>query len=214
VLAIIAAGMLLSASLLLPKIGLDDQFEQRKTIDAVHQIFPQPVRYIDASSMIATFPREGFFMSGWGMAEYRKRPPFFEARLRARQVPLLLANGAALERGLGIRGSANDGLHSEDRVVLRENFIPHWGPVWVAGKQVRLGTNPTQIEILTPGPYTVEGATVTLDGQEYRPGDIVILSRRAYALAGVPGGNVTLRWGNRLARPAIAAPVESVSGGM
>ncbi len=213
-LAIIAAGMLISASLLLPRIALDDQFEQRRTIDAVHRIFPQPVHFIDASSMIASFPREGFFMSGWGMAEYRKRPPFFEARLRGRQIPLLLANGAAFERGLGIRGGRNDGLHPEDRQVLRENYIPHWGPVWVAGKQVRLGADPTQIEILVPGRYTVEGATVTLDGREYRPGDIVTLSRRTYRLSGKPGREVTLRWGDHLARPSAPAPVESVSGGM
>ena len=210
--AILAAGMILIGAFSILRPASYDQSEQRTTIDMVHRIFPDPVPYIDASGMIASFPREGFFMSGWGMAEYRRRPPIFENMLREEQIPLLLVNGSALEQGLGLGESRNGKLQFADASILRENYIPHWGPVWVAGKHVLLTTGVAQTTILVPGRYTVEGAAVTLDGREYRPGDTVVLSRGTHRLSGTAGREVILRWGNHLPRPSLPAPVDLTRG--
>jgi hypothetical protein len=211
-LAILGAGMLATGALSLSFSATRDQSEQRTTVIAVHQMFPKPVPYIDASGMIATFPRRGFFMTGWGIAEYRRHPPVFEKMLREEPIPLLLVNGSPIEHALGLGPTKNGRLLPEDQRVLRENYIPHWGPVWVAGKRIRLPGGPTETTIQVPGRYTIEGASVVVDGREYRPGDTVLLSRGTPQLAGPAGSEIILRWGDRLVRPSLPEPINLTRG--
>ncbi|HET6942720.1 MAG TPA: hypothetical protein VFH89_11215 [Sphingomicrobium sp.] len=215
ILAILTLGLLVTGAIPLPRVAANDQTAQRATIRAVHQAFPRPVPYIDRSGMIASFPKQGFFMSTWGMIGYQQRAPEFEAILRQRPVPLLIANSPALEHALGLKGvlAPNLRLSAVDEQVLRENYVPHWGLLWVAGKRIRLGSGKTPTTILIPGIYTVEGASVRLDGHAFKPGDTIRLTRGTQQFSGTPGSQLTLRWGNHLLRPAQNPPtMEPVAG--
>ena len=59
---------------------------------AVHATFPEPVPYIGGYGVVASFPRQGFFMSSWGVEDYhRARVPIFADIVARTQPPLLLA---------------------------------------------------------------------------------------------------------------------------
>jgi hypothetical protein len=186
---------------------------QRKTIEAVHQIFPDPVPYIDAKSMISSFPKVGFFMSSWGFENYHDAGvPIFRTLLQHKQPRFLLANHDALviedEAGatpLTVRRAL---LH-QDRRTLRENFIPHWGAVFVAGKRLAMNPGATQeIEIIIGGPYTVESdSPVVIDGTAYSHGSVVNLRPAVYTVKSYQPGVLILRWGHHLYRPSDTPPV-------
>jgi hypothetical protein len=190
------------------------QAAQRATVDAVHAIFPEPVDYIDRCSMIGSFQKLGFFMSSWGIEDYRAAGrPIFRDILLDRSPAFLLANGPALEIALTQRPSdiaESYLLFPEDAEVLRANFVPHWGPIWVAGKALELerGTGSSRFEILISGSYTVEAeGGVLIDHAAYRPGDVVVLSQGWHGIrAAERDQTVILRWGAHLHRPPHAAP--------
>jgi hypothetical protein len=193
-----------------------DQDAQRVLVSAVHRIFPRPVAYIDRNSMIASFPKRGFFMSTWGMSGYRAGSPVFDKVLAADTVPLLVIDGPALEQAARLRWDVPGPLRlfPEDESVLRENFIPHWGRVWVAGKQLQAQPGGTPFSIAVPGTYTVEaGAPVVIDGSTAAPGAVVNLSRGRHAIRSAATVPVTLRWGDHLYRPAGAPNDEPVYRG-
>jgi hypothetical protein len=208
-LALLAAAVAVTAALALPRLFDRDQGSQRQLVAAVHEVFPRPVRYIDRNSMIASFPKRGFFMSSWGIARYRRGPPLFEARLRREPIPLLLVNGPALEQAVGLRSGlpAHLSLYPADEAVLRETYLPHWGRMWVAGTQLRLDGGAAVVRIRVPGPYTLESAApVLVGGRALRPGEAVRLSRGLHRVTGPPGLMLRLRWGERLRIPAEPPP--------
>lgn len=188
----------------------DQTVAQAETIRLVHTLFPQPVPYIDRNSMISSFPKVGFFMSTWGLESYRaaKRP--IMANLIARHAPpLLIANTPALDLSISMSTEENSNPYSlfqEDFNFLRENYLPHWGVVYVAGKRLELlaGAGPRTFEIPIAGTYTLEtDGPVAIDGKRRDPGAYVTLTRGAHAVAadGV-ARRVTLRWGRDLFVPA------------
>jgi hypothetical protein len=62
------------------KVSAEQLTAQKEIISTVHQIFPEPVPYLDGCSVISSFPKVGFFMSTWGMEidafNDIRRPPF------------------------------------------------------------------------------------------------------------------------------------------
>ena len=185
-----------------------DVLPRQRLIDAgIQQIFPVQVTYIDNSGMVGDFPRAvPHFASGWGLENYtRSGVPQYSRALHAEPVPMLLANNAILRSPLGdtpYRGP----LHPRDAEILRTNYIPHWGRVFVAGRVIAPGTAPVTIDVAVPGRYTIEGAGVGIDGTTYRAGDVVTLSRGVHRVAGERSAKVTLRWGKHLPRPDFAWP--------
>lgn len=185
-----------------------DVLARQRLIDAgVHQIFPVPVAYIDNSGMVGDFPRAvPHFASGWGLENYvRSGVPQYGQALHAEPVPMLLANNAILRSPFGdtpYRGP----LHPQDAEILRTNYIPHWGRVFVAGRAIAPGTAPVTINVAVPGRYTIEGASVGIDGTIYHAGDVVTLRRGVHRVAGERPAKVTLRWGKHLPRPDFAWP--------
>jgi hypothetical protein len=180
------------------------QGAQRELVSAVHRIFPSPVPYIDRNSMIASFPKRGFFMSTWGMSGYRARSPFFEKVLASSTVPLLVVDGPALEQTTRVRWDVPERLRlfPQDEAVLRDNYIPHWGRIWVAGKDVESGPGGPPFSIAVPGAYTLEAAApVMIDGMAAAPGAVVHLSRGRHLIRSAAPVAVTLRWGDHLYRP-------------
>jgi hypothetical protein len=181
---------------------------QRELVRVVHALFPQPVPYVDRCSMIASYPKVGFFMTGWGMQRYRAGGPMIEAVLRDRQPVFLLANSPGLWLHLPEERArqAPYALFAEDRRLLRENFVHHWGLLWVAGKEVVFppGATSVDLEILIPGTYTLEApGAVAIDGESVAPGGTLRLAAGVHHAErrGGPRG-FRLRWGERLPRPA------------
>ena len=193
----------------------DQTVAQAETADLVHQLFPEPVPYIDRNSMIASYPKVGFFMSSWGLETYRQAGRSVMAGLIADRAPqFLIANSPALD--LTDTGSSGPyELFDEDRAVLRDNFVPHWGVIYVAGKSFDLaaGAPARGFEMLIPGDYTVEATgPVLIDGAQLTPGDVVTLARGSHTIArvGDGGGQVTLRWGRNLPRPTTAPAAQPI----
>ena len=189
-----------------------DHRAQEQLIAVVHEMFPKPVPYIDRNSMISSFPKRGFFMSTWGMLNYQRNQPLFARVLEGDIVPLLILNSPTLENAVGLRAAIDPSrsLSEQDREILRRNFIPHWGPIWVAGQRVEVTPAGQSLEIKIPGTYTIELAAVEIDGRHLAQGDTATLSRGTHSLRSDIRAIVTLRWGDHLPRPAelpIDAPI-------
>ena len=201
--------------------GTDGMQSQRRVIEAVHQMFPEPVPYIDRNSMIASFPKVGFFMSSWGLEKYRdRRRPIFRDRLLREAPVFLIANTPVLKIDTPDEQRRSYGkmaLFEEDWQVLRENYIPHWGPIFVAGKAfAQLSAEPRRFEVLIPGTYTLEAAgPVAVDGRTHQPGAVLTLERGSYEIANRTAArfDVRLRWGENLTRPAAALPTGEIYAG-
>jgi hypothetical protein len=187
---------------------------QRQTIAAAKQLFPQPVTYIDFAGSLGSQNRAtDFMLSGWGLKNYHARGiPELRQIMLHKTVPLLVVNHPVLDAAMaGER--PNERLMDADAAALRGNYIPHWGRLYVAGKVFSPGADPIEAEFLVPGPYTLEGAALELDGKAYRPGDIISLDRGFHRIGGSREVQATLRWGKNLPWPAEAPlPVPPFDG--
>jgi len=193
-------------------------FEQKKLLKAVHEIFPEPVSYIDGCSMVASFPKAGFFMSSWGMENYlRANKPIMKDILIKNHPLFVLANVPHLNLSLPRTKAISDTNYSlleEDWNVLKLNFLHHWGPIYVVGKQFefRSVTDSQCFEILIPGKYTFEGEPdVSVDGIFLRPGDIINLNKGEHTITAISNsGKALLRWGKHLYIPASEPPLNPI----
>src|SRR3546814_11490713 len=94
-------------------------------------------------------------------------------------------------------------LIDADASALREGFIPHWGPLWVAGRHFPAGRDARDFTIYAPGRYTVEGAAARIDGELLASGRVVELTRGTHRFepaAAVSMGEPQLRWGAHLTK--------------
>ena len=176
---------------------------QRVVQTAIHRLFPEPVAYIDESGMAADFPRAvPHFASGWALENYRNAGvATYSLAMQAEPVPLLIANSWALQNVFTDTGQPDHLLPADVR-LLRKNYIPHWGLVYVAGKTIAAGSAPSRIDVAVPGLYTVEGGPVVIAGRRYATGEIVLLERGPAVVGGGRREPVTLRWGEHLPIPA------------
>lgn len=189
---------------------------QRETIQAVHQIFDAPVNYIDRNSMIASFPKRGFFMSSWGYKNYVIAGEAIYARILDEEVtPLLIINSPILEVALlEANADQNRMLLDEDIKVLQDNFIPHWGHLWVAGKQLTANVVVKDFMLSTPGDYTVEAdIPINIDGRTHQPAAVVNLSRGTHVVSAKASTSFTLRWGDHLLVPSMPASPDPIFTG-
>ncbi|HWW59173.1 MAG TPA: hypothetical protein VN047_19925 [Sphingopyxis sp.] len=202
------AAILLASALLLSFV--EDRRvlpRQRVIVTGVHTIFPEPVTYIDNSGMAGDFPRAiNHFAGGWGLEIYhRAGEPLYSRAMAAEPVPMLLANNMILQNPF-IDANVDDSLLPADEQILRENYIPHWGYVYVAGRTLRAGGSPVNWEVAVPGTYTVEGDDVVIDAKPRPKGSLVHLARGDHLVQGSPTSDVTLRWGDHLVRPVAPWP--------
>ena len=206
---LLAAPLVLRGWDMKGRLEADGVAMQRALLQAIHAMFPEPVPYLDRGGMVASFPHANMFMSSYTMDGYRRRGiPAMEEVVGARQPHFLVANTEALRLELQSENLAQHPhrLLPEDFAYLRENFIHHWGPVWVPGRALELRDRE---EVSTPiavaGTYTVESdGPVLIDGREIRPNGLVDLDRGAHTVKAVAGTTtgVTLRLGAQLHRPA------------
>jgi hypothetical protein len=204
-----AFALLVAASVLVTvPVFQRSQDAQREVETAIHQMFPVSIPYLDRCGMIASYPRASFFMSSWGLENYlRTGKPLLAQAIASQQPAFLLVTHPVLEEALGLPLSAPTGgyaLLREDAKALNENYIPHWGPVWVAGKHLPAAESGFPLTVLIGGQYTFEATSAgTLDGETIVPGTTVTLDRGPHAYA---GPTATLRFGNHLATPMTLPP--------
>ena len=188
---------------------LKDQIQpQRELITLVHRLFPEPVPYIDRSRMIASFPNVGFWMSTWGLEDYRRcNMPIMRSRLVKYQPQFLIANTHVLRINDDKWFGQNKNIYrllDEDYNILKENFVHHWGILYVPGKSFKqlnkIGLR--KFEVLIEGKYTVEAdGDLIIDNKRVVPGEIVLLDKGQHSIETIKAHSVVLRWGVRLYHP-------------
>lgn len=213
----ITALMGLTGLLNLVGASSQNQQSQRTVLRAIHQIFPLPVTYIDKCSMVASFPKVGFFMSSWLTEKYYDtHSPSFPDILRTQHPIFVLANSNSLESALqGNHPSSPGDLLPRDATALHENFIHHWGPIWIAGKALDADGQTTLFEIATPARYTVETfSPILIDGRAAKPGAVLHLDQGKHTVR-TSGGklHVVLRWGDHLTVPSESSPKGAIFNG-
>lgn len=192
----------------------DQTGPQRRLLAAVHEVFPEPVPYIDGYSAISSFPKSGMFMSSWGMENYLAAGrPTFRDLLEKEHPVFLFANIPSLDLSLSRETQLTTlafPLMEEDWKVLHTNFIHHWGILYVLGKQFEFDavSDPKNFEILVPGDYTLESdGEVYINGVAYRPGATPYLGQGNHTIRPqrIPM-TAKLRWGKNLLRPSTPPP--------
>jgi len=181
----------------------DNQY-QAMYLDRVHQIFPEPVPYIDRCSMVSTFPKYGFFMSTWGYENYISRgEPIISAAVMNHAPVFIIENTAFLSSLSGDNEQA--WLIPEDEQSLNDHYIHHWEDIYIAGKHIQLSnTRPlADMSIAVAGVYTLESETsVIVNERTLYPGQTLYLSQSIHTVRSKGNfGNYTFRWGNHTYRP-------------
>lgn len=189
---------------------------QRSTLAEVHRLFPDPVPYIDHNAMVASFPREGFFMSSWGLARYRAAgQPVMADQIERTAPPLLLANRAALHQAMTAPHVQDHPmlLLPDDQAALRAAYVHYSGVIWLAGRAVTLGAGPETIVLPIPGRYRLETATpVMIDGQKLTDGMTLEISTPVVA-TGATNHSFRLVWNTHGAPRKNALPPGDVYAG-
>lgn len=184
--------------------------QQRQTIAEVRAVFPEPVPHIEGFGVFSDYPRIGFFMSSWGVESYRRAGrPIFAELIAQHQPVFIFADSPSLYGALmpGIDVVKERQFLPEDVRVLQENYLQHWGMLFVAGKQVKVtGSEPGEFSIMMGGDYRLEaGAPAIIDGTRVEPGSTVALAAGSHAIAMEGGsGDATLRWAKASYVPAVA----------
>lgn len=194
-------------------IGPNETEAQRTVLSAVHAIFPEPVPYLDRGGMVSSFPSANMFMSTYVTAAYRRRGVPVMARIvTSRQPKFLLANvfGLELDKSWKTVTASGHRLLREDFEFLQDNFVHHWGPLWVPGKRVTLRDGEeVPVMIVVAGTYTVESpAPVRIDGTRVSPNAVIDLAPGVHEISG--NGTLTLRLGAHLPRPAVPLPTQAL----
>jgi len=181
---------------------------QKQVIAVAHTLFPKGTAYIDRCAMISSAPKSGLFMSSWFMKNYyEENEPIFETVLRNEQPKYIVANIESLDLD-NITDETRRRFLPDDEKVLKENYVHHWGPIYVAGKKVNLRVNQAmQTDILIPGVYTVEArASVKINDKVYVNGDVIEFIAGKHIIESSLGQNIVLRWGSNLPLPVLDAP--------
>ena len=193
---------------------------QRALLEVIHKAFPNPVKYFDRCSMVSSFPQVGFFMSTWGVENYRQAGVAVIAESIKKQKPVFfIANTALLDLSgdPGRNTKLNNGLLHSDELAIQDNYIHHWGEIYVAGKQFYLEEDGAeeQFSLLIEGIYTLEGESeVFIDNTLIKPGKTVDLLVGSHAIKAKDNkGSYTLRWGDKLYRPKTQPQAKAIFNG-
>ena len=181
---------------------------QREIINLVHKLFPQPAPYIDRNNMIASFPKTGFFMSTWGLEVYRDNDaPIFQDILESKQPHFLIANVRSLDlNDIKYFGETKNkySLLDEDYIILKENFIHHWGALYLPGKVIKFsdGEKHAMFRIIIEGLYTVESnGEFFMNEKGLNNNEVVFLHKGLHSIQTVNASLITLRFGSHSYKP-------------
>lgn len=210
----LALPMVCTGALFYSRLTGDTLEPQRKLLEAVREVFPEPVSYIDRCSMLVDFPQAGLFMSTDFLREYHARGlPIMRSLVEDRGPVLVIANVSGLELDKTWEEVTRypHQLLREDFEYLKANYIHHWGPLWVAGVQVRANPETVLVDLPVTGTYTLESRTsVWLDDLPFSPGSHRFLAKGLHRIASETVQDVTIRFGNNLRKPEYAPPLSPV----
>jgi len=197
----------------------DEQEHQRALVETVHALFPSPVPYLGRTDTIASFPRQGFFMSTLGMIKYHQGA-YEDLRSVLERTPasFVVADHPGLLRALTGHPAELHPLFQlkpGDARYLWENYLHHWGLLFVAGKRLELRAHEAlEFHLRVPGKYTLEAQkSVRIDGVLRQPGETFNLPAGAHSALGHTHASIALRWGNALPLPAASPPRTSLFTG-
>lgn len=200
---LVTAMILISAAPMMISSLKQTNAYQKQISQVVHEMFPEPVNYIDRASQISAFPKQGLFMSNVLMDDYTARAqPIMPEIFETAPPQFLLANLSSLDLDNVRDETPTRRFLAEDERLLIDNFIHHWGAVYVPGKHLKSDTPNTGIRIELPGIYTIESASdVIIKGRTYRPEQIIFLEKGEYNVDLRDNTRLTLRWGDNIYRP-------------
>ncbi len=190
---------------------VDQQVAQREHLRIMHAMFPDPVAYIDRNSTVARFPKVGFFMSTWGLENYRAaNQPVMRDILMTHQPHFMVANVAALSIDQSELRSVTHPhlLLPEDFDTLTDHFIPFWGRIFVAGQTFEnLGVQLDSFEVLIGGDYVLDATDeLFLDGERMQPGEVRSLAPGVHTIHSVQGEQRDVILRIKTAIPAPSQP--------
>ncbi len=191
-----------------------DQVAQRQTLAAIHETFNEPVPYIDRNSMVSSFPKQGFFMTGWGLSNYLNRgEPVMDDLLASQGPPLLLTNSPALQSVF--KQDQQQWLLEEDVEVLRQAYIPYWGAIHIAGLRVTFPSTGVQQQLVRiTGDYRIEtDGPVRINGTLLENGETIMLQRGQNRFTGEPQTTTRLLWNNAGTAPDASPPEQPLYHG-
>jgi hypothetical protein len=193
----------------------DDVSHQRELIERIREMFPESTPYLDRCRMVSQYPSAGPFMSTFTLEAYRDRgAPIMRDILAAKQPAFVLINSSGLELFRPHRPGSH-ALLPEDHETLRSNYVPHWGPVWIAGKSVPtdVPSRPVAFEIPVRGVYRLEGRGMyEVDGQRFQAGDLVMIEPGEHVVESEVGAQLALRLD--VERPVAPPPSSRIFRGL
>lgn len=197
------------------RLRTDGTLLQRQTLDVVHELFPEPVPYIDRVGMVASFPRPLFNMTTFGMETYRAEGrAAFSAFIDEHRPPLLIRNTTSLDvfpDAPAMERDPRPALLPADALRVAETYAHFWGPIFLAGRgwpALEAGSA-VAFTISMAGPYTLlSQVPVSVDGVGVAPGGTVTLSPGVHRLVSREGSaaEVKLLWGRQISVPAFPPP--------
>lgn len=183
--AVIGLGLLYQGLAYHGRLKEDQQANQKFLIAAVHQVFEEPVNYVDRCGMVSSFRKANFFMSTWGMETYRERSePFMPTAIRDHRPAFVLVNSAVLDPNQRLE----TGLLAEDYDLIARYFPKYWGPLRVAGASAEVANGASvRVRVPYPASYRVWTSTpVLVDGVERVSGDVVEVTERGVTVSLAP----------------------------
>jgi len=193
---------------------------QRALLNVVHKAFPSPVKYFDRCSMVSSFPQVGFFMSSWGVENYRQAGVAVLAEGIKKQQPVFFivnSNLLNLNDNATQKSQVKQGLLNADELAIQDNYIHHWGEIYVAGKKFDLKEAGVeeQFFLFIEGVYTLEGvAEAIIDNKVIKPQETLNLLAGSHTIKVKNNkGTYKLRWGNKLYRPKIQPQNQAIFNG-
>lgn len=208
---VIWLGLLYQGLTYLGRLRFDDQGHQRMLVAAVHQVFPEPVNYIDRCGMISSFRKVNFFMSTWGMDNYRDRnEPFMPAAIRDNKPAFVLVNSSALNPNR----PSDSGLLPADYELIEQFYPKFWGPLRVAGGSAKLaGAVSAPIRVPFPAEYRIAATgPILVDGIPRQHGDVVSVPAEGVIVSATSSVDETrVRLFLAIARPPPSEQLPGVS---
>ena len=189
--------------------GPSHQDKQRDIQLAANEIFEEPVGYFDFPDMLSDHTKANGFLTRWGIeSTYSRGAGYFRTKLSEQTVPLLLTaepEGNPTLSAIMQELPQQVRFHEEEREVLRATYREFWGPFWLAGREVEAGAQ-VQYEVLVPGPYTITGDGLLLDGEALSAGAVVELERGMTSLSNEGTQPAGIIWGDNLQAPDRPLP--------